>query len=168
MARKTKLYPIDGGEAYMVTVERAASGHRASSEAPDFDAHVATQGPGRMSVVTEKGSYEVSVERRNGEIAVKIENEWFRFNEERESADIAPRSRARAEVKAPMPGKVVQLLANVGEKVVAGQGILLFEAMKMQNEIRSPQDGVLSSMAVAVGQTIDARERLFVIKGNDS
>jgi biotin carboxyl carrier protein len=62
-----------------------------------------------------------------------------------------------------MPGKVVKLLVGSGDTVSSGQGVLLFEAMKMQNEIKSPQDGVVGEMAVDEGQTVEARDRLFVI-----
>jgi biotin carboxyl carrier protein len=62
-----------------------------------------------------------------------------------------------------MPGKVVKLLVGVGDAVVSGQGVLLFEAMKMQNEIKSPQDGVVGEMPVEVGQVVEARDRLFVV-----
>lgn len=66
-----------------------------------------------------------------------------------------------AEVRAPMPGKVVKLLLAPGEPVEAGQGVLLFEAMKMQNEIRSPVSGELTALAVAEGQAVDSKEVLF-------
>jgi biotin carboxyl carrier protein len=67
------------------------------------------------------------------------------------------------EVKSPMPGKVVKVLVAPGESVALGQPILLFEAMKMQNELRSPQDGVVAEIAVKAGQAVEARERLYVL-----
>jgi biotin carboxyl carrier protein len=62
-----------------------------------------------------------------------------------------------------MPGKVVELLVSPGASVTAGQPVLLFEAMKMQNELRSPEDGVVAEIAVEAGQAIEARERLYVL-----
>jgi biotin carboxyl carrier protein len=62
-----------------------------------------------------------------------------------------------------MPGKVVKVLVSKGETVAAGQPILLFEAMKMQNELRSPQDGVVAQIGVEAGQAIEAREPLYVL-----
>ena len=64
-----------------------------------------------------------------------------------------------------MPGKVVKLLVAEGDAVTAGQGVLLFEAMKMQNEIRSPQDGTMGELNVSEGQAVEARDRLFVVLG---
>jgi biotin carboxyl carrier protein len=63
-----------------------------------------------------------------------------------------------------MPGKVVKLLVAVGGAVTAGQGVLLFEAMKMQNEIKSPQEGTLSELLVTEGQAVEARDLLFAVK----
>lgn len=60
----------------------------------------------------------------------------------------------RARLAAPMAGKVVRLLAQPGAALEAGQGILVLEAMKMQNEVRSPKSGALVSLAVAAGDTV--------------
>lgn len=59
-----------------------------------------------------------------------------------------------ARLAAPMAGKVVRLLAAVGESVEAGQGVLVLEAMKMQNEVRSPKSGILRALAVSAGSTV--------------
>ena len=51
------------------------------------------------------------------------------------------RSQGRQQIVAPMPGKIVRILVQTGEAVEAGQGLVVMEAMKMQNEIRSPKSG---------------------------
>jgi biotin carboxyl carrier protein len=66
----------------------------------------------------------------------------------------------RQQVVAPMPGKVVRLLVQVGDKVEAGQGLLVVEAMKMQNEIRSPKGGTVERLQVKEGQPVNAGEVL--------
>ena len=66
----------------------------------------------------------------------------------------------RQQVLAPMPGKVVRLLVKVGDKVEAGQGLLVVEAMKMQNEIRSPKSGVVERLQAKEGQPVNAGEVL--------
>lgn len=70
---------------------------------------------------------------------------------------------AGAEVRAPMPGKVVRVLRGEGDPVRAGEGVLVLEAMKMQNEIRSPADGVVATMRVASGASLAGGESLFVV-----
>lgn len=66
----------------------------------------------------------------------------------------------RQQVIAPMPGKVVRLLVQAGDKVEAGQGLLVVEAMKMQNEIRSPKGGTVERLQVKEGQPVNAGEVL--------
>ncbi len=64
----------------------------------------------------------------------------------------------------PMPGKVVRVLLNEGDEVAADQGVLIVEAMKMQNEVQSPKAGKVTEMRVAEGQTVNAGETLAVIE----
>lgn len=64
------------------------------------------------------------------------------------------------QVIAPMPGKVVRLLVQPGDKVQAGQGLLVIEAMKMQNEIRAPKSGTLERLLAQEGQPVNAGEVL--------
>ncbi|HVA65150.1 MAG TPA: biotin/lipoyl-containing protein [Terriglobales bacterium] len=59
-----------------------------------------------------------------------------------------------ARLLAPMAGKVVRLLAAVGDPIEAGQGVVVLEAMKMQNEVRSPKSGTLRTLAVTAGSTV--------------
>jgi biotin carboxyl carrier protein len=66
----------------------------------------------------------------------------------------------RQEILAPMPGKVIRVLAAVGDAVEAGQGLLVVEAMKMQNEIRSPKSGKVERLLVKEGQNVNAGEVL--------
>ncbi len=61
---------------------------------------------------------------------------------------------------APMPGKVVAILAAVGDTVERGQGVLVVEAMKMQNEVKAARDGVVSEIKVSAGDTVSAGQVL--------
>jgi biotin carboxyl carrier protein len=69
-----------------------------------------------------------------------------------------------AHIVAPMPGKVVRLLASVGDQVEAGAGIVVVEAMKMQNEMKSPKAGRLTALRVEVGTTVNAGDVLAVVE----
>ena len=64
---------------------------------------------------------------------------------------------------APMPGKVVRVLVESGSAVAAGQGLLVVEAMKMQNEIKSPKEGKVERINVREGQAVNAGEVLAII-----
>ena len=87
---------------------------------------------------------------------------------------IDPRSRALGEATqqgaadtfkatAYMPGRVVAVLAAEGDEVASGQGVVVLEAMKMENEIQSEIDGRLEQLLVEVGQTVDGGQPLFVV-----
>ena len=65
---------------------------------------------------------------------------------------------------APMPGKVVRILAAVGSQVEVGAGIIVVEAMKMQNEMKSPKAGTVIALNVSVGATVNGGDVLAVIE----
>jgi len=67
-------------------------------------------------------------------------------------------------VKAPMPGRIVRVLVHTGDSVEAQQGLLVMEAMKMQNELKSPSRGTVTRIAVGPGATIQPGQVLVVIE----
>jgi biotin carboxyl carrier protein len=67
-------------------------------------------------------------------------------------------------ITAPMPGKVVRILAAQGAHVEAGRGLLVMEAMKMQNELKSPKAGTVSKIAVREGAAVNAGETLAIVE----
>ena len=68
------------------------------------------------------------------------------------------------EVRAAMPGKIVAVLVEAGAAVTRGQGLLVIEAMKMENEVTAPRDGTVQEIRVQPGQTVDAGELLAVVE----
>ena len=70
----------------------------------------------------------------------------------------------QVELHAPMPGKIVKVLLEVGAQVSANQGILVMEAMKMQNEIKSPKDGVVKRVAVQEGSAVNSGDLLAIVE----
>jgi glutaconyl-CoA/methylmalonyl-CoA decarboxylase subunit gamma len=66
-------------------------------------------------------------------------------------------------VRAPMPGKVVKLLCKPGETIAAGAGLIVVEAMKMENELRSPREGVVQTVHVKEGQAVEGQEPLVTL-----
>jgi biotin carboxyl carrier protein len=69
-----------------------------------------------------------------------------------------------AEITAQMPGKVVRVLVEAGQEVATGAGVLIVEAMKMQNEMNSPRAGVVASVNVSAGDTVEAGQLLATIE----
>jgi biotin carboxyl carrier protein len=68
------------------------------------------------------------------------------------------------EIRAPMPGKIVKLLLTEGSKVEENQGILVMEAMKMQNEIKSPKAGVVKKLGVSEAAAVNAGDLLATVE----
>jgi biotin carboxyl carrier protein len=70
----------------------------------------------------------------------------------------------KEEVKASMSGRIVKILAHEGDEVAEGQGILILEAMKMENEIKSPKKGRLTKVAISEGSSVEVGNLLFVVE----
>jgi biotin carboxyl carrier protein len=73
------------------------------------------------------------------------------------------RTEGRQNLTAPMPGKVVRVLLSQGDDVAAGQGVVVVEAMKMQNEIKSPKSGRVVEIRVTEGASVNANQILAVV-----
>jgi len=67
-------------------------------------------------------------------------------------------------ITSPMPGKIVRVLVEPGDQISAGAGLLIVEAMKMQNEIRSPKAGVVTLVSVKEGASVAAGEAMVVVE----
>jgi biotin carboxyl carrier protein len=82
----------------------------------------------------------------------------------RGSAKTADAAGGRAEIKTAMPGKVVRILVADGDEVQKGDGLIVVEAMKMQNEMRSPKHGRISRIRVAEGDNVAAGDVLLIVE----
>ena len=98
-------------------------------------------------------------------IEVEIESEGRASLRERASRDPgALAHRGQTEVRSTIPGRVVGVSVVPGDAVIAGQQLLVVEAMKMQNELRAPRDGVVASVTAGVGETIEVGDLLLVLE----
>jgi biotin carboxyl carrier protein len=124
--------------------------------------------PGVYSILLEGRSFAVYLSRRNDgyevwtedqRTLVRVADVRSRRNKDRFDAHSGP-----VEVRSQMPGKVIELLVSVGSEVTGGQGLLVIEAMKMQNEVKSPKPGIVSQLKAVAGSTVVAGEILVVIE----
>lgn len=67
-------------------------------------------------------------------------------------------------IKAPMPGKIVRIMVAEKEEVKTGQGVIVMEAMKMQNELKSPKDGKVQKIMAAEGSAVNAGDTLAIVE----
>lgn len=177
-ARPMKVELKIGGRKRRVELERAAAvdaprggGWTYWLDGRAVDADVVEVATGTYSILLEGQSYEVRVRPGvGGGFVVQTAGEEFPVDV------VDPRAwrggagrhgslevEGRQQVLAPMPGKVVRVLAKAGETVEAGQGLVVVEAMKMQNEIRSPKTGRVERLDVAEGQAVNAGEVLAIV-----
>jgi biotin carboxyl carrier protein len=70
----------------------------------------------------------------------------------------------RVRIAAPMPGRVIRVLVNPGDAVTAGQGLVVVEAMKMQNEMKAPRDAVVAAVKTQNGATVAAGDALVILE----
>ena len=156
---------IDGTER-TVELMREERGWRILLDGEVVDADAREIAPNVFSILLDGESHEVYVTPTPaGSLTLQTAHHEF-------AAEIAdPRAwrgrrhgaleaEGRQQILAPMPGKIVRVLVQAGEKVEAGQGLLVVEAMKMQNEIRSPKSGTVERLLVKEGQAVNAGEGL--------
>ena len=67
-------------------------------------------------------------------------------------------------INSPMPGLILRINKNIGETVVKGESLILLEAMKMENEIKAPTDGIISQIFIEAGKSVEKNQTLLVIK----
>jgi len=68
------------------------------------------------------------------------------------------------EIVAPMPGRIVRVLVAAGDRVAANQGLVVVEAMKMENELRAPREGTIAAVRVSEGMSVEANTVLVVVE----
>ncbi len=124
--------------------------------------------PGVYSILLDGRSYEVRVE--GGAEACYAAVNGRRYTIEVRDPRRLSRGRGamavggRQKITSPMPGKVVRVLVKEGEEVAAGEGLIVVEAMKMQNEIRSPKAGRVIAVLVKEGAAVGGGEALVEVE----
>lgn len=144
------------GEAYEVTVDGTVCVVDARKLESNF-----------YSLIVDGRSYEVSVEGDDETFEVRhgASLRTVRLVDPLRAASGADLAdTGRAVIEAVMPGRVVRLLVEEGQQVEAGQGVLVLEAMKMENEVASPRAGTVSTVKVAQGATVETGQILVVVE----
>ncbi len=126
---------------------------------------------GVRSLLVDGGQYEVavrSVGEDRYEVTSSVGSETVQVQDPLtylgEAAHEKLDSGGARQVEAYMPGRVVSVLVAEGDAVTAGQGVLVLEAMKMENEIQAEQDGVVARILVAPGQAVEGGDPLFELE----
>jgi biotin carboxyl carrier protein len=167
-------------------VKLADSEHQVEIEEPDGEggigvtvdgrpmaADVADADQGGLTLIISGESFTVDFDRRGKGSAVLLghtEQNFFPVSvtderQVRSNAGGSPRlPEGLVSVLAPMPGKVVRLLAKVGDEVKADQGLVIVEAMKMENELKAPRGGRVAEILVREGAAVEGGQKLCVLE----
>ncbi len=118
------------------------------------------------SIVTDGRSYEVSVEPDGDGYHVRhgASKQWVSLSDPSRQAREAVAAKGPLSVITQMPGRVVRLLVAEGDEVEEGQGVVVVEAMKMENELKSPRDGVVKNLSVEEGAAVEGGIALCLIE----
>ena len=158
---------IDGRSA-SIDLEQHDGHVRATVDDRKYDAEVIRTEDGAYLIFIGDRVYEARVWSEGGNsLRIKLRDRHF-------SASIIDRKHKRVtadhsqegqqHLTAPMPGKIARVLLNAGDAVAAGQGVVVVEAMKMQNEIKSPKAGRVVEVRVVEGATVNANQVLAVVE----
>jgi biotin carboxyl carrier protein len=157
-----------GGRSYRLELERADGGWlcRLDGRAIEVDAVAARTDV--LSLRIGNKAYEVKRERVADELHLWVGSERFAA-EVRDPRSLRGRTRPTDDhgprkLTAPMPGKIVRVLVSEGAAVEAGAGVMVVEAMKMQNEIKSPKKGTIQKILVGVGAAVNAGDVLAIVE----
>jgi biotin carboxyl carrier protein len=123
-----------------------------------------------VSLIVDTASHEVDVEEDGDALNLLVSEEIVRLElvDERKKR-LSPAKGAfgvegKFVLKAPMPGKVVKVLVQPGDEVAENQGLVIIEAMKMENELRSPRAGKVTAVTVQEGQTVEGKAPLVTVE----
>jgi biotin carboxyl carrier protein len=163
-----KLQIEIAGQKHRVEVAQAGERPVWTIDGQRLEADATEVSPGIYSILINGKSFDVRVESLGAELRAIAGGREFRvvIQDEREwrrNRGSAVEAEGRQQVLAPMPGKIVRVLVSAGDSVRAGQGLLVVEAMKMQNEIRAPKSGTIDRVRVVEGQTVNAGEVVVIV-----
>ena len=142
----------------------------AAVDGRSYSLSVSEPQPGLFSILCDGNSYEAVVQQRHGRCRVRIGPWSFEVEPAHPGAADLKSGAARAEqggrttIRSVMPGRVLRVLVQPGQKVTAKQGLVVVEAMKMENEVTAPRDGVVKEVRVTQGRTVETGEILAVIE----
>ncbi|MGB9435510.1 MAG: biotin/lipoyl-containing protein [Candidatus Acidiferrum sp.] len=158
-----------GKTKHVVDLERDDASYKVYLDGQPVDADVILAAPNAVSVILNGTAFEIHI-APSLDGTYKLQTGPHEFQADvrdprvwRGRKQSALEAEGRQQILAPMPGKVIRLLVQVGDDVDAGQGLVVVEAMKMQNEIRSPKKGKVERLQAKEGQAVDAGDVLCVV-----
>jgi biotin carboxyl carrier protein len=156
------------GKNHRLDLQQVEGGWSCRLDGREIEVDAVLARPDVLSLRIGNQAYEVKCERVGADLHLWVGS--IRFAAEvRDPRSLRSRTRAADEqgpkkLTAPMPGKVVRILVNQGAEVEAGTGVLVVEAMKMQNEVKSPKKGTIQKIMVSEGAAVNAGDVLAIVE----
>jgi len=152
------------GKNYRLQLDRAEGRWACRLDGREIEVDAVLARPDVLSLRIGNKAYEIKCERVAQDLHLWVGSARFAA-EVRDPRSLRGRVRAvddhgPRKLTAPMPGKIVRLLMSQGAEVEAGAGVLVVEAMKMQNEIKSPKSGKVERLLAKEGQSVNAGDVL--------
>ena len=156
------------GKNYRLELNRTGQGWLCRLDGREIELDAVLARPDVLSVRIGSRAYEVKCERVAGDLHLWVGSSRFAA-EVRDPRSLRSRIRTADDhgprkLTASMPGKVVRLLVSEGEEVLPGTGVVVVEAMKMQNEIKSPKKGIIQKIQVTEGTAVNAGDVLAIVE----
>jgi biotin carboxyl carrier protein len=155
-----------GGETARIEVRETTGRYRVTVGERTLELDVVKTSDHDFSVLIDGVSHDVTVEKTSGGFAVLVRGDRFDVDLKDAVKGLALGPAAHAgplKLTAPMPGKIVKVLVAAGEAVEAGHGVLVMEAMKMENELKAGRAGTVQEIRVKEGQAVEMGALLLVI-----
>lgn len=160
-----------GERDHRLDVRQDTDGLRVRLDDREFDVDFLQVDPGLYSLLIGGRSYEIDLLEVEEALMVLVDGQPFRVEVQEERERRLRAAAGKGEVKAgkrvvtaPMPGKVVRLLVRPGDAVRPGDGIIVVEAMKMENELKAPAAGTVKEIRVEEGRAVGGGDVLVVIE----
>jgi len=160
---------IVGGKPYRLELEKIESGWQCRLDGKEIAVDAVLTRRDVLSLLVGGQAFEVKREQTATDLHMWVGSTRFPV-ELRDPRSLHSRKGSAADEKgprkivAPMPGRVVRLLAAEQAEVEAGQGVIVVEAMKMQNEIKSPKKGIVRKMVATAGAAVNAGDVLAIVE----
>jgi biotin carboxyl carrier protein len=156
------------GKSHRLELSRADGRWSCRLDGREVEVDAVLARPDVLSLRIGNQAYEVKCERVAGDMHLWVGSERFAA-EVRDPRSLRGRVRAvddhgPKKLTAPMPGKIVRVLVSEGSAVEAGSGVLVVEAMKMQNELKSPKKGTIQKILVSEGAAVNAGDVLAIVE----
>lgn len=165
-----KLQAAVAGEKHEIEITRDGERLFARVDGRTYELEASEPEPNVVLLKHEGRVFEVfASQQKNSEFAVRVGSTELDVaisdpKRLRGSSGADADASGKVEIKTAMPGKVVRILKAQGDTVEKGEGVIVVEAMKMQNEMKSPKDGSITDIRVAEGDTVSAGDVLVVIE----